>query len=238
MPRRRALGMLGVTLAGLATGGSATGARRPFGTRQSSGCGTGYKVCSPGSNACRATCCPTHTTCSIGPKDPKNGCAISDGCCDPCNPQRSTPDGKGGCKPGQAPSYCPCKPGQKPCGKNKQCCGPDEECLRWKFGAGGTNVYETCLKKCPPGSRRCSLGDGVSDVDCCPNGQNCCAGVCCTSDAICIRALSGDGGFARLCKRRCKAPQVRCNFVCCNPEQRAYRKLKNGRVRCLCVRDQ
>lgn len=105
MPRRRAVGVLGVTLVSLATGGTAIGARRPFGTRQSSGCGAPYKVCEPASQYCFVHCCPKHTVCSFGPRSSR-GCQITPGCCDPCNPKASTPNGSGGCAPGPVASHC------------------------------------------------------------------------------------------------------------------------------------
>ncbi len=211
MPRRRALGVVGVTLVGLATGGAAGAARRPLVGTQASGCGKGYKVCSTGSDLCRATCCPVHTTCSIGPKSPR-GCAISDGCCDPCNREKSQPDGKGGCRPGPIPDHCPCNPGQKKCGD--ACCEADEYCASSGKveGSGSSGLLRTCCKR---GQDFCMRGRPPRPF-CCPRGTRCCFGVqggfvaavCCFKGTqICDKGIC-----------RCKAGHtVACGKDCCHP---------------------
>jgi hypothetical protein len=216
MPRRRALGVLGVTLVGLASGATATGARRPLGTRQSGGCGAAYKVCEPASQACFAHCCPKHTVCSFSSRG-SNGCQKLPGCCDPCNRERSQPDGQGGCKPGPVPDHCPCKPGQKPCRTGAfggvVCCDADEFCATSAKDEGsGHAVTGTCCKK---GSSFCHAADrgtsGPGRAFCCPRGTRCCihAGVCCSLTATC----EPDG-----C--RCKPGRtLRCGKHCCDPKR-------------------
>jgi hypothetical protein len=104
MPRRRALSVLGIAVAGLWTGGAASGARAAP-RKRAVGCGSAYKVCSPATEFCFASCCPKHTICSIGPRSSR-GCPIHPGCCDPCDPDGSSPDGNGGCVAGPTPDYC------------------------------------------------------------------------------------------------------------------------------------
>jgi hypothetical protein len=217
MPRRRALGVLGVTLAGLATGGTAWGARGPSGARQSRGCGSAYKVCSPATEFCFAHCCPKHTVCSPGPVSSR-GCQITPGCCDPCNREKSQPDGKGGCRPGPIPDHCPCKQGQKPCnagrGRGVVCCDADEYCATSRKDEGsGQSVTGTCCKRgqtfCLGGPRGAS--GAPQRAFCCPRGTRCCviAGVCCSVTKICAR-----GGC------RCKPGHtVRCGKHCCDPRR-------------------
>ena len=172
MPRRRALGVLGVTLVGLATGGSATCARGPLGGRQSSGCGSAYKVCSPATENCFAHCCPKHTVCSPGPVSSR-GCQINPGCCDPCNPRASQPDGNGGCAPGPVAADC-CK--GPICGADKKCCPRPNRCvagrccpaIRTTFAPGTRKRGVAC---CPPGTIAVKGGIGLccrrGDPDCC-----------------------------------------------------------------------
>ena len=119
MPRRRALGVLGVALVGLATGGSATALAVPFGTPSESRCGAAYKVCEPTTQACFAHCCPKHTVCSFSARGDK---AVRErpGCCDPCNRSCSQPDGQGGCRPGPIPAYCPCRADQNALRRRKE----------------------------------------------------------------------------------------------------------------------
>jgi len=123
-----------------------------------------------------------------------------------------------------------------PCGPQKECCKPDEECQTYKVGKFDRGTYKSCIRKCTPGSRRCRT-DGVAILGCCPNGQNCCSGLCCDPEQVCVRALGTTGKPFRLCVRKCAPPQARCNFICCDADKRAYRKLPNGRIKCSCVAD-
>jgi hypothetical protein len=100
MPRRRALSVLGIAAAGFWTGGA--GAAHG---KRAAGCGSAYKECSPATEFCFAHCCPKHTVCSFGPRSPR-GCQITPGCCDPCNPRASVPNGNGGCAPGPVANTC------------------------------------------------------------------------------------------------------------------------------------
>jgi hypothetical protein len=52
---------------------------------------------------------------------------------------------------------------------------------------------------------------------------------------VCVRAFNAAGTPVRLCRRKCAPPQARCNFVCCDADKRAYRKLANGKVQCHCI---
>lgn len=216
MPRRGALGVLGVTLAALTTGGTAAG--RPFGRKQSRGCGAAYKVCEPASQACFAHCCPKHTTCSFSSRG-TNGCQKQPGCCDPCNRERSQPDGQGGCRPGPVPAHCPCRSDQKRCdagkGQGVVCCEKDEYCATSRKDEGsGSSITATCCKR---GETFCLGGPrGVSGARqrplCCPRGTRCCvlAGKCCSTQT---QTCERDG-----C--RCKPGHtVRCGRHCCDPQR-------------------
>lgn len=228
MPRRRALGVLGVTLVGLATGGSATGARTPFGTQQSGGCGAAYKVCEPATQACFAHCCPRHTVCSFSSRG-SNGCQKLPGCCDPCNREKSQPDGNGGCRPGPIPGHCPCRSDQTRCnagrGHGVVCCDKDEYCATSRKDEGSGNaVTGTCCKK---GESFClGKSPGVSGgaparAMCCPRGTRCCitAGKCCSRTKVCER----DGcrckpGHTLICGKHCCDP--RRHKCCGGPNKR------------------
>ena len=234
MPRRRALGVLGVALAGLATGGSATGGRIPFGTRQSRGCGAAFKVCEPTTQACFAHCCPKHTVCSFSARG-KNGCQERPGCCDPCNRERSQPDGQGGCRPGPIPAHCPCRSDQKRCnagmGHGVVCCENDEYCATsGKDEGSGSSVTGTCCKK---GQAFCLRGSPARAF-CCPRGTRCCnagagggtggliGGVCCSRlTQVCQRGVC-----------RCKPGHtVDCGKDCCHP--RLHKCCGTARKRCV-----
>ena len=221
MPRRRALGVLGVTLVSLAAGGTATGARRPLGT-QAHWChrevrANGWKYCQQETEACFPACCPQDRTCSKG-KCGSNGCCEWS-CCDPCNKNASQPDGKGGCKPGPVPDHCPCKPGQKPCRTSAWegvvCCDQGEYCATSRKDEGsGHSVTGTCCKNgesfCLGASRERS--GSPARAFCCPRGTRCCihAGVCCSR----LTQICEPGGC------RCKPGHtVRCGKHCCHPQR-------------------
>jgi hypothetical protein len=223
MPRRRALGVLGATLVGLATGGTARSARTPLGA-QAHWCHrevsrNGWRFCTPETEACFPTCCPQERTCSIGPRG-SNGCPSLVSCCDPCNPHGSRPTADGGCAPGPVASHCPCKRGQKKCdagrGHGVVCCEADEYCATSRKDEGsGHAVTGTCCKRgesfCSRGSRGAS-GGSPERAFCCPRGTRCCitAGVCCSR-------------LTQTCERggcRCKPGHtVRCGRHCCHPRR-------------------
>lgn len=250
MPRRRALRILGgalVTLAVPATSGTAAAS---VGRQQVCECNTaGTTACGiPLLAGCTLQCCDkVNSICfkwpGYGGPIPRGGaggsCSAHQGvpgkepprvvCCCPRNTR------KGNLAGGEPPCVPICR--TKLCGPSKKCCPADEECVQFQLSAGG-RTHEQCAPKCEPGTRRCNLS-----LNCCPTTQNCCTlrpgekGVCCGPEQVCVRASNTQNESVRLCVRKCKPPEVRCNFVCCNPDQRAYRKLKDGRIRCHCVRD-
>lgn len=225
MPRRRALGVLGVTLVGLATGGTATCARGPLVGTQSRGCGSAYKVCEPATQACFAHCCPKHTACSFSQRG-KTGCQISPGCCDPCNSQRSTPDGQGGCKPGPVADTC-CK---KKCGKSKccvegekcctgkgraTCCPEKQDCVNGRCGCkSGKKCGETCCAESQTccGGKCCSKTQKCCDDHCCGEKQTCCVKGCCPEGTRCYK----DAGTFRCCPEE-RLASTPAGKVCCPP---------------------
>jgi hypothetical protein len=246
MPRGRALRMLGGAVVTLATPAFlARPASASVGVSQA-GCQSG--VCGvPFIAGCvtAVSKCPAPSLCFKWPgflgSIPRGGAG---GLCAQAGNAGATPPGglacccppgttKGNVEGGEPPCVAKCK--TPLCGPKKQCCEPDQECKEFELAAGGTLRHQ-CVAKCEPGSRRCA-----KDLDCCPNGQACCgsgAGACCGPDQICVRALNRNGQFVKLCMRKCVAPEVRCNFVCCNANQvRAFRKLRNGRIKCHCVQE-
>ena len=88
--------------------------------------------------------------------------------------------------------------------------------------------------RCAAGERRCGSPLTPSNLGCCPDGK-CCGESCCSRDQVCVTGLNAAGNPFKLCKLKCKGGLVRCNFVCCKRSDRAYKKLPNGRVKCVCA---
>ena len=249
MPRRRALRAIGSALITVAVPAAlARPARASMAVPHAcTGCGVEHgagcvlnKTCGRGDMAGFPVCCrkagyfgrftygPAGGHCAqaggSGGLDPPGGLA----CCCPAGSSCGTP-------PGEPVCVQNCR--TKLCGLGKKCCGADQECVQFQFALGG-KTYEKCAAKCEPGTRRCKL-----NLDCCPSTQHCCSstpgdmGICCDPEQVCVRAFNTRNEYARLCRRKCEAPQVRCNFICCDADKRAYRKIKDGRIRCHCVKD-
>jgi hypothetical protein len=121
-----------------------------------------------------------------------------------------------------------CKPAEKKCRKDHQCCsgncGEDHKCAACPSGTTpcGTQccqTAETCVNDaCCPNARVCGTGTSVT---CCTEGQECGGGACCTPrGGSCTTATDCCGGLdCDSNKGTCCSPNVasRCltNADCC-----------------------
>ena len=131
MPRRRALRVMGATVA--AAAGAAV-----IGTRRGDADGG---VCAAGEQACGPTCCTKGHFCGF--QDASTGC---------CCPKGSTPCGKSCCTKGVAclsaqQEVCGCQAGTTPCGdaSNITCCPAGTACTSGCPSPSGTYAPGVCI---------------------------------------------------------------------------------------------
>jgi hypothetical protein len=219
MPRRAAVRMLAVSIAGAAIGGL-----RPSWARAEDGCGPGAKACGGSSLDCyrpgRDTCCPSRAPAppegsDVLPDIPNGVCCYDDrGNANPLLPGWQCCTGGEGCPPDGAccrrrccPSgqYCAnptlelcCKQGTALCGR--LCCTTNQECLR-------VGSDRRCVQKCPqrrarcgpekccPPNRRCA-NPSTGRCSPCDTGQQACGRKCCARGSTCC-----DPRTSLCCKR-------------------------------------
>lgn len=122
MPRRRALAVLGGSVAALMLP-----SLRPRGAFGQSA----EIVCTQPTQYCRSVTCPSSRICCVGPPDPStiSQCPTNPHCCDPCDPTGSRCLGDGSCGPGPVdPAACCASQGLQACGPSGLCCTPDQIC--------------------------------------------------------------------------------------------------------------
>jgi hypothetical protein len=223
MPRRRALRLMGSTLAAATFAGL-----RPGAARAECLCRGGLKCCPPEGPWC---CLPDWPCCpGAGPPGFAECCAPDETCC-----------GRGGCCP---PSFqcCPpildgytycCEPDEHCCGGDlgQLCCDPDWfccpggdacappgghccpergiSCLAEDFCCGPPEYC--CTGECPPGRAECGTG-------CCQENEVCLGGTetCCPSERVCGTTCCPLG---QVCEAgSCVCPSARrCGDLCCQP---------------------
>lgn len=115
----------------------------------------------------------------------------------------------------------------------QRCCGPGQECVSWISSNAGSPTKKSCAAKCKKGERRCPPTPGHFPVCC---AQACCGGACCEAGEECTLAVSRSGPTFKLCRPKCKAPEKRCDTGCCRDEQRFYKKNVKGMTMCRCIR--
>ncbi len=208
MPRRQALRLAAGALAAVALPGVGARTARAGLARGTGGCPPGSKL------SCADQFGPTISECCSRPI-PGSGNYTC-------------------CPPGQcfySPTTNTCCPKAKQCAG--ECCGTDRECVDLTIGG---RTRKTCVFRCPAGEHRCGSTLRPRNLGCCPNGK-CCGESCCSGDQVCVTGLNVAGNPIKLCKLKCKDGMARCNFVCCKRGDRAYKKLPNGRVKCVCTPD-
>jgi len=257
MPRSRALRVLGAVLVAAAVPGGFTRSARG-GTRAfvCPGCGlpAGGNRCVSVTRSGRCSDNPRFPVCCKWPGIRGEQGFVGGGLCTSYVDSQTGLGGSVCCCPtgytcGRTPnSYaCVCPP----CGRHGHCCKEDETCRSWLDRSPGNSIpyprEQDCLKKCTEG-RRCKLSH-----DCCPAPQDCCPTVagderCCELGDVCrqgVVRLGSDYVLTYRCRPKCHAPNVRCNFVCCPPGQRAFRKIRAAKspaslqkvevIQCVCV---
>jgi hypothetical protein len=204
--RRRALGLAGVTVAGLALG-------RPGRASADCGCPLHTTCCSSWEPCCATeeqgvVCTENYLCCQPGKKVCFGSGDPHAACCDPSDPCYVYPDGSGGC-------FAPCPSGQAQCGRN--CCPPGQVCT--------DPATFTC--KCPSGQTMCGSTCCTSSQICCDIGKQ---GLCCDQNVACCNV--GSTQNQPVGNSTCCQPQDHCTeqldavlkgitpdspFVCCPP---------------------
>lgn len=164
MPRRRALGVIGGAVAGLALGGV-----RPSRSVAQS---CRYQACPSKTNPAGLYCCGSAGgSCCYGPSGDAYACCLASESCDTATGQ---------CIAARCPT------GRTPCG-SRECCRSDQVCQ------GGRCVKKCPDRRVRCGSRCCRRGERCVNGRCrrCGNGAKGCGRKCCGRDEFCCNPRRG-----------------------------------------------
>lgn len=223
MPRRKAVRVLGVTLAAVAIPGTRAG---PASARRTATCNFG---CGP-----NRTRCVTVVNLASGP----------DVCCRApanryyCGGNPNFPDTV------KCVDRCPTG---EPCTLSElddqgcpkfACCKPSQECTNFRLSnAPNSKLRRACARKCRTIERKCGIAIGER---CCEKDRVCCGTgefkVCCELGDVCVKVPSEDRrhtkGYFKACGPKCKPGEKRCRLRCC--KEITFETLPSGFKQCRC----
>lgn len=266
MPRRRAVRLIGISLAVAAVPGIRPGRASAKPESQAVACKHGTAP-NPHQNVCDKDL-PDRTveTYCCGPPKWQYGCydPVKGDCANSCPPEvdlghrvakqypctATKPDAQG-----VIGGQCCIKPEFKGCSPEGKCLPNCPYQYRRGLAAGPISCGKQC---CGPGQecvtwlssntsspkKGCAGKCKKGERRCPPEpghfpvccAKSCCDGACCEEGEECTQRVLRSGATFRVCRPKCAAPEKRCGTDCCVDEKRFYRKNAKGRLMCRCLR--